>query len=1469
MGLLAFSVSTLAQVLERFSPPSGSSLLPARPTVAWSFGTENLLTNPGFEDGTNGWAVTGGTLATMIFPNSAADGTKALRILRGSVSREVTLPAAPQATTLSFALRGLPQVPDSGWLEVVDLEGTVPTRKFSVTEFVATGSWSVMTVDLSAFGGRPVRLTWTNPRADTVNQAWLLDDVRLVPVPVGAEFEVWWKSSRVAQFASLGRSPNPSRLLPGLATILRYEWRVDVHYQGSVIPGATQSFTTAHSGGAETIQEIIVPELACPGQPFPTRLRVTDERGFPAPNTPVTFSLNAQGMTANPAGVLITEVDTGSVDGVELQNLSAQPIDVSGWQVDLFRSTDTSASIKIKVPAGSTLPPGGRFTIAENRPVTSAWPALGMPGPLNWGDQPGATLTAGVVLRDESGQIRDAVFIEVQPRVINGETLPRQSGTVPQTDWRTLPLALTGVAGETYQRFGNQDHNDASDWRMAAGSFDLTNVELSSLFLPGFGTYPAQPSGLTNVRTDLEGWVQFPFTITTGADPVQVQARLRTLNSLAIKTAESPVFRVDPTTCLTLSAPAEVTEGAGTLVQAIRVTLAQPTPTNLALRLVSDQSRLLIPETFEIPAGSSEFVSDLSVANDSLLTGPVTAQLQVTAPGYSPASHSLVLNDDEVATLRWEGEATVLEGDSASASLVLDRPADAPLRIPLTSSNPSRLAVAPFVNIPAGTNRGTATWSALNNPLFGDSTTVEVEATFAGWAPARLPVSLLDNDTNTIQVSVNFNQPASEGQTVDLAISVGGASPTNLPMTITVSRPDRVQTPDYPEFPALGLGINTSLQLLDDSQVTGREEVVVEVSLPGYQTGRTTLVLLDNEPGRLSLALPVGPFAVGQEVGARLRALTIDGDPLPNADLSGTVTTLRSPNPLRFDAVAPVAVDDYRWVSVVAKEASTNARLHVEALGLSVESEPFPIWPQPTATGVRWASYDSVRDRLVVVDLAGALFALDVATGARTDFASAIPPVDVFRISHDGQFLYVAHSDLRRLARFNLATLALEADWDVGTADGTPLRVDSLATVPGQPQAVVVARRYQSPNSGPEPERLFDLAVFDGTQLRPNRVQFEVGNFLGSTVVVADDGQWVSLVERNRLQSYRLGPLGVAAEPNLRPTFLGLDLGPEAGTAVQVHDTILTLRGQQMDPLLGGEFGPGLLGFDDHLFGFDPVRDWVGWIAPEVRPKLRLLSPLSLHVLAEMPLSEALDARTFHLAPAGPGRWLWINRNRLRLIYSPSPSLEAPSDLAVTGEIVARDLSLSQAEVVFRVTHSGNQPVENVTVSLGLPYGWDQLSRPAFEMMPPTYPLDRTPLGGNRYLLGTLAPGDVREVRLRLSAIPTYALGELWVSALVGSPAPDPEPANNRTEVRVSGLLAPIPNLTLKPFQGANAELVFEFTPGFDHQYLLEHSSSLNGPWADAYGETIIGLGLPVSITLPQPVVGPNAYWRLRQIFPE
>ncbi|MEN9676581.1 MAG: hypothetical protein RIS76_2477 [Verrucomicrobiota bacterium] len=207
----------------------------------------------------------------------------------------------------------------------------------------------------------------------------------------------------------------------------------------------------------------------------------------------------------------------------------------------------------------------------------------------------------------------------------------------------------------------------------------------------------------------------------------------------------------------------------------------------------------------------------------------------------------------------------------------------------------------------------------------------------------------------------------------------------------------------------------------------------------------------------------------------------------------------------------------------------------------------------------------------------------------------------------------------------------------------------------------------------------------------------------------------------------------------------------------------------------------------------------------------------------------------------------------------------------MNAEVTSRNLELSQADVVFHVSHSGTQSAENVTLSLGLPYGWDLLNRPAYEWAPGAteYPLENTPpLSGNRFRLETLAPGETRDVQLRISSFPQYAMGEFWVSAHLGSPAPDPQPANSRTELRVSGLLAPPPELRLKPFNDADGELFLEFATGYEHQYQVERSASLDGPCEDALGRQLRGLGQPLVIPITKPAGSQPVYWRVRQIFP-
>ncbi|HAB16757.1 MAG TPA: hypothetical protein PLX89_21550, partial [Verrucomicrobiota bacterium] len=384
----------LAQTLERQCPPTGAETIFARPVFAWTYGTENLLTNPGFEDGTNGWAISPGGVVMTSPPNGAAEGTNAFRVSVGRISREVSLPAVDTGLSLSYALRGLYQLAGPEMVEIEPVGGAEPPVNLPIPGFTSNGRWVIHTADLSAYRGQTVRLTWKFPSADGV--PWYLDDVRITPVAPDTQFEIWWRRNRAAELELLARTALPSVAFPELLPNVRHDWRVDVVRNGVTNVGPVWTFTTASAFGAETLTGAPLPTVVCPDQSLPVAIRVTDERGFPARNTPVTFILAASGPDVNPPGVLITEVDTGVPDGVEFQNVSDDAIDLSGWQVELFRTVDTTAGGKVTIPAGSVLAPGNRFTIADNRPPSSPWPSLGVPVQLDWDER--APLSAGVVL---------------------------------------------------------------------------------------------------------------------------------------------------------------------------------------------------------------------------------------------------------------------------------------------------------------------------------------------------------------------------------------------------------------------------------------------------------------------------------------------------------------------------------------------------------------------------------------------------------------------------------------------------------------------------------------------------------------------------------------------------------------------------------------------------------------------------------------------------------------------------------------------------------------------------------------------------------------------------------------------------------------------------------------------------------------------------------------------------------------
>jgi hypothetical protein len=159
--------------------------------------------------------------------------------------------------------------------------------------------------------------------------------------------------------------------------------------------------------------------------------------------------------------VVISELAPGTADRpdasyVELVNVSAEPVDLSGW--NLYRCSEEGLRAKRGVPdsdfAGVVLQPGEHYLIAR---------AGERPGGVDADDVMSAPFAAagyGYVLEDPDQRIADAVA--VYPRT----PWPVQSECDPAGG---LPDILDTAAGESYQRFG-ADEQSAGEFRIAAAT---------------------------------------------------------------------------------------------------------------------------------------------------------------------------------------------------------------------------------------------------------------------------------------------------------------------------------------------------------------------------------------------------------------------------------------------------------------------------------------------------------------------------------------------------------------------------------------------------------------------------------------------------------------------------------------------------------------------------------------------------------------------------------------------------------------------------------------------------------------------------------------------------------------------------------------------------------------------------------------------------------------------------------------
>ncbi len=250
-------------------------------------------------------------------------------------------------------------------------------------------------------------------------------------------------------------------------------------------------------------------------------------------------SLWNSGTTYPAPTVRITEIGTGSPDRIEVQNVSGQSVNTTGWKLILngAQTSGINTVLTFSVPLPTSMAAGAIAAINENQNGVGSIPWN--TGGKGW-----------VLLLDGSGAIADFVvwgYTTTEYAAMNINTTVAGTPVVLNPSvapWTGAPVTGGSTTNQHLLRQGSQDHNTSADFTFtSSASFNATNAGLTlpmtalppvqNFFGVGFENSPSDsvnytaelsttvPSGTTGV------YIRAPFTAAAPSSFAGLQLRAK------------------------------------------------------------------------------------------------------------------------------------------------------------------------------------------------------------------------------------------------------------------------------------------------------------------------------------------------------------------------------------------------------------------------------------------------------------------------------------------------------------------------------------------------------------------------------------------------------------------------------------------------------------------------------------------------------------------------------------------------------------------------------------------------------------------------------------------------------------------------------------------------------------------------------------------------------------------------------
>ncbi|OYW31197.1 MAG: hypothetical protein B7Z47_01765, partial [Chthoniobacter sp. 12-60-6] len=338
---------------------------------------------------------------------------------------------------------------------------------------------------------------------------------------------------------------------------------------------------------------------------------------------------------------------------------------------------------------------------------------------------------------------------------------------------------------------------------------------------------------------------------------------------------------------LALSMVETATEGGAPVTATLSVT---PAPAaDLTVTLTSSTVDASVPATVLVPAGSTSVTFPVTLYDDPVLDGTQVVTISATALSYLTSFKTLLVHDNETATLAVAIPSNAIEGSSPpQGSISVSEPVAKAVTVMLVSDNASAQVPA-SVTIPTGQTTALFSLALPNDNLINGSRSATVSATVQNWTSGSATVTVLDDEVAAITLTMNAETHESAGATTAVGmVTLGGTAMTPVTVTLTSSDTSELTFPATITIPAGQSSAAVVASIVDDTDLDGTQTVTVSASALGNPAVNADIAVRDNDAASFTLSPVASPQREGAGFPFTITALDVNGLTLPA--VAGPVT---------------------------------------------------------------------------------------------------------------------------------------------------------------------------------------------------------------------------------------------------------------------------------------------------------------------------------------------------------------------------------------------------------------------------------------------------------------------------------------------------------------------------------------------------------------------------------------------------